>query len=161
GSTRNSVSKRYSGPSRVRAAAAVTSFTFDAGFIRASASLLKTTLPSSRLTSWTPRRASRKGDRWARSRSVFLRASRSAARSRAGAGAASREAPARSAARRGSRRGNKRAALRTHTANARIIPCPPAGLQGGPSPHASPLSALGRARRDAALEWTDRDGSVG
>ena len=59
GSTRNSVSNRYSGPSRARAAAAVTSFTFDAGFIRASASLLNTTLPSSRLTSWSP--AGRRG----------------------------------------------------------------------------------------------------
>src|SRR5215831_11516417 len=111
GSTRNSVSNLYSGPSRARPAAAVTSFTFDAGFINASASLLNTTVPSSRLRSCTPSRASRKGARWARSRRVFFRASRSAAFD----GAARAEPATRqvqtSAARQG-RQGDKRAALR-------------------------------------------------
>jgi len=49
GSTRNSVSKRYSGPSVASAAAAVMSFMFEAGLSSSSAFWLNTTEPSSRL----------------------------------------------------------------------------------------------------------------
>src|SRR5690348_1049856 len=125
GSTRNSVSNLYSGPRRARLAAAVTSLTLDAGFIRASASLLKTTLPSSRLTSWTPRRASRKGARWARSRRVFFSASRSAPFG--GAAAPAARLVERSAATRKGRQGDKRAALQGERP---MDGSSPAGLHG-------------------------------
>src|SRR5262249_55988668 len=85
GSTRNSVSKRYSTPSRASAAAAVTSFTLEAGFISASASLLKSTLPSSRSMICTPTRDWLSGWRWVRSSSAFFSASSSAVRVGVGA----------------------------------------------------------------------------
>ena len=57
----NSVSKRYSGPSRASAAAVVTSFTFDAGFRRTSASFAKSTWPLSTSATSTPARAPASG----------------------------------------------------------------------------------------------------
>src|SRR5262249_22259679 len=112
GSTRNSVSNLYSGPSRDREAAAVTSFTLDAGFISASASLLKTTEPSSRLTSCTPRRASLKGAGWGGARGGLFTAVRAPdLRGAAAARPATRQVQRTEAATQG-RRANKRAALR-------------------------------------------------
>jgi hypothetical protein len=159
------VSNRYSGPRRARTAAAVTSFTFDAGFISASASLLKTTLPSSRLTSWTPSRASRKGARWARSRRVFFRASRSAALGGpAWAGPTTRQAD-RSAASRKGRRGDKLAALRGERP---MDGSSPAGLQGRkvgraltrrPSPPVLPAAARGVHRSGHSASRTATRGA--